>query len=56
MGAADEQLFDRICPGEDLQRKTEKPVCSGAELLFVPRCGRDMPDWGDAGGYRKLEF
>ncbi len=30
MGAADEQLFDRICPGEDLQRKTEKPVCSGA--------------------------
>lgn len=56
LGVSDEQLFDRICPGEDLQGKAEKSVCSRIELLFVPGRGRDVPDWGDAGGYWKLEF
>ncbi len=42
--------------GKDLDRKIEKCLCSGAELLFLPRGKRGLSHWFPSGCDRKLEL
>ena len=46
----------RICDWKDLYRKTEKCMCSGAELLFLSRRHRRLSDWISSGSDRQLEL
>lgn len=56
VGGPYKQSHIRLCYWKDLYRKTEKRLCSGAELLFLPRSKRGLSHWFPSGCDRKLEL
>ena len=56
VGGTYKQSCFRICDWKDLYRKIEKCMCSGAELLFLPRGHRCLSYWFLSGSDRQLEF
>ena len=56
VGGPYKQSHIRLCDWKDLYRKNEKCLCSGAELLFLPRGKRGLPYWFPSGCDRKLEL
>ena len=56
VGGPYKQSHIRLCDWKDLYRKNEKCLCSGAELLFLPRSKRGLSHWFPSGCDRKLEY
>lgn len=56
VGGPYKQSHIRLCDWKDLYRKNEKCLCSGAELLFLPRSKRGLSHWFPSGCDRKLEL
>ena len=56
VGGPYKQSHIRLCDWKDLYRKNEKCLCSGAELLFLPRSKRGLSHWFPSGCDRKMAY
>ena len=56
VGGPYKQSHIGLCDWKDLYLKNEKCLCSGAELLFLPRSKRGLSHWFPSGCDRKLEL